>query len=89
MFRMWVKEWKDNHMVKDTVIDVPGEDSRTRKVFAALEQACHAFDLPVPIWLDANVRDFQRLARTRFTKDSFTEEIPFDSLEIHVIEEDD
>ena len=40
------------------------------------------------IWLDSSIRDFQRHARCRFTKDSFIEEIDFDYLEIWVIEED-
>ena len=88
MFRLWAKEWKENHMLKDTVIEVPGNDNRTKKVFSGLELACHEFDLPVPICLASNIRDFQRTAKTRFTKDSFTEEIPFDALEIQVIEED-
>ena len=88
MFRIWFKEWKDNHMIRDTVIEMSGEENRTKKVFSSLEQACHEFDLPVPIWLDTNIRDFRRTAKTRFTKDSFTEEIPFESLEIQVIEED-
>ncbi|MBO6164703.1 MAG: hypothetical protein J6N77_06600 [Lachnospiraceae bacterium] len=90
MFRLWAKEWKNGHMQRDTVIEIPDADlSRTKKVFSALEETCHQFDLQVPIWLDSNIRDFQRVAKTRFTRDSFIEEIPFDYLEIQVIEEDD
>ena len=88
MFRLWAKEWKENHMLRDTVIEVPGDENRTKKVFAGLDLACHEFALQVPIWLNSNIREFQRVAKTRFTKDSFTEEIPFDALEIQVIEED-
>ena len=89
MFRLWVREWKYNHLIKDTVIEDPSEDTRTHKVFRALETACVEFDLAVPVWLDATIRDFQRHARARFTKDAFVEEIDFDYLEIYVIEEDD
>ena len=39
-------------------------------------------------WLDANVAEFKRHAKTRFTQDSFIESIDFDFLEMHVIEED-
>jgi hypothetical protein len=46
------------------------------------------FDLSVPIWLDSNIADFKRNAKTRFRQDSFVESIPFDYLEFHVIEED-
>ena len=88
MFRMWVKEWKNNHMLRDTVILRPGDENRTRKVLSALENACTEFDLQPPIWLDKNIRDFQRHAKTRFTKDSFIEDIPFDFLEIQMLEED-
>ena len=38
-----------------------------------------------PIWLDSNVADFKRHARTRFRQDSFIEHIEFDYLEIQVI----
>ncbi len=89
MFRMWIREFKNNHMLRDTVVEEPGDMSRTKKVFAALQEACSRLDLQVPIWLQTNIRDFQRTACTRFTADSFTEEIPFDYLEIRMIEEDD
>lgn len=77
-------------MLRDTVVENPDPAlSRTKKVLAAVEEACHTLDLSVPIWLDSTVRDFQRVARCRFTQDAFIEEIPFDYLEIQMIEEDD
>ena len=89
MFRLWAKEWDSGHMIRDLVVENADPDlSRTKKVLSALEQVCHEFDLQVPIWLESNIRDFQRVAKTRFNKDSFIEEIPFDYLEIQVIEED-
>ena len=61
--------------------------TRTHKIFRALEQACYEFDLGKPIWLDATVAEFKRHAKARFYQDNFVEEIAFDFLEIHVIEE--
>lgn len=88
MFRMWGKLWKDNHLLKDMVAyNSDYSMSRTAMVFQAVEEICQEFDLSQPIWLDANVREFKRHDRTRFTKDSFIESIDFDYLEIHVIEE--
>ena len=75
-------------MIADLTLTDTTEDTRTHKIFRMLETACHEFDLPVPIWLDSNIAEFKRISKTRFTKDSFVEEIPFDGLEIHVIEED-
>lgn len=88
MFRLWAKEFKDNRMLMDTVIEDSRDDTRTHKIFHALEEVCLRFDLSNPIWLDATVSDFKRHNKTRFSQDNFIEEIPFDYLEIQVIEED-
>ncbi|MCD8225623.1 MAG: hypothetical protein LUC99_12400 [Clostridiales bacterium] len=88
MFRMWGKLWKNNHLIQDTVACIYTYDrSRTAMVLQALEDICYEFDLGKPIWLDANISDFRRVSKTRFTQDCFIEQIPFDYLEIQVIEE--
>lgn len=74
-------------MITDTVICVDNDLNRTRKVYQALEEMCYEFDLPKPLWLESNKQDFIRSSKTRFTRDSFIEEIDFDYLEIQVIEE--
>ncbi len=89
MFRLWVRMWKDGHLLKDTVVEDGRADTRTHKVLRALEEGCVRFDLAKPIWLDSTVRDFQKHSRCRFYQDSFVEEIGFDYLEIRIIEEDD
>ena len=88
MFRMWGKIWKDNHLIKDTVACISDYSlSRTQMVFQALDEICYTFDLSKPIWLDANIHEFQVHDKTRFSQDNFIEQIDFDYLEIHVIEE--
>ena len=88
MFRLWAKEFENNHMIKDLVIEDSSDDTRTHKVFRALDEICDQFDLGKPIWLDATVQDFKCHDKARFTQDNFIETIDFDYLEIHVIEED-
>lgn len=88
MFRLWGKIFKDNRMIRDTVICDNSDDTRTHKIFRALEEICYQFDLGKPIWLDATVTEFKRFDRARFTRDNFIEPVDFDYLEIHVIEED-
>ncbi|MCR4691532.1 MAG: hypothetical protein K5739_09330 [Lachnospiraceae bacterium] len=88
MFRLWVKQWKENHLLKDTVICDDSDRRRTQKVFGALESACRQFDLAKPIWLDKTIKEFQLHSKTRFYQDNFIEEVPFDYLEIEVIEDD-
>jgi len=86
--RIWGKIWKDNHMLRDTVIEDVSDETRTHKVFNALYEICLLFDLGKPIWLDANISEFKKTRKVHFGKDSFIEPIDFDSLELMVIEED-
>ena len=87
MFRLWAREFQNTKLLRDTVIEDASDDTRTHKVFHALDRVCAEFDLPKPIWLSSNIEDFRRSGHTRFTADSFLEEIPFDYLEIRILEE--
>lgn len=86
--RTWARQFLQNRMIKDTTIEDYSDDTRTHKIFNSLEKACVEFDLPKPIWLESNIKDFKRTSKTRFTKDSFIEDIPFDYLEFLIIEDD-
>ena len=88
MFRLWARTFQNNHMLQDTVICDESDDTRTHKVFRAIEEVCYQFDLGKPIWLDSTIADFKKHDKTRFTADNFIESIDFDYLEIQVIEED-
>lgn len=89
MFRLWAKVFTENRMIKDMVVcnDDPSL-RRTQKVFAAIDEVCNAYDLSKPIWLKPTIADFKKHDKVRFTKDNFIDQIDFDYLEIHVIEED-
>ena len=86
-----LKEWVDG---SDNIVFFGGAGVSTEsnipdfRSVDGLESICREFDLSVPIWLDQNIADFKRIARTRFTKDSFIGESGFDYLEIQIIEED-
>ena len=89
MFRVWGRTFKSNKMLQSTTIELDiTDETRTHKVFMAIEQICEEFDLSNPIWLDSNINEFKRIARTRFYADSFVESIDFDYLDFYVIEED-
>ncbi|MCI5648067.1 MAG: hypothetical protein ACI4EG_04530 [Fusicatenibacter sp.] len=87
MFQLWGKMYQNNHMIKDMVACIGDDDTRTHKIFRALDQICDAWNLAKPIWLDANIAEFQKRAKTRFGQDHFIETIEFDYLEIQIIEE--
>ena len=86
--RIWAREFKSNHMLKDTVVEDFSGETRTHKIFHALEEACYEFDLSKPIWLESTISEFQHHAKARFRQDNFIDSVDFDYMEIQVIEED-
>ena len=89
MFRLWVKIIDSGKIVKNMTIEYSDSSlNRTKKIFHAIDEACYAYDLSKPLWLDKNISEFKKSSKTRFTKDNFVDEIGFDYLEIEVIEED-
>ena len=87
MFRLWGKLVKDSRIIKSETIERPEEDTRTHKVFNALEELCKKWDLGNPIWLKSNINDFKKTRKARFYQESFIEEIDFDCMEIQIVEE--
>ena len=87
--RVWAIEWKDNHMLRDHMVTDLTDDTRTHKIFHALDEVCGVMDLPHPQWLESTIKEFRHHSRCRFTQDCFVgEDIPFDYLELRVLEED-
>ena len=87
--QIWFKIFKNNRLLCDTVIqnDISSL-TRTKKIFAAMEEVCYEFDLSKPIWLDSNITEFKRHNKVRFYKDNFIDSIDFDYLEMQILKED-
>lgn len=88
MFRLWGKIFKENRLIKDFVVEDNSDDTRTHKIFHAIDELCVKFDISHPIWLESNIKDFKRHDKVRFTADNFIDSYAFDYLEIQIIEED-
>ena len=86
MLRLWGRIIKDNLSKKDATV-TRNDDTRSPSILGGLEALCVLWDLGKPIWLDNNVEDFKRHAKTRFYQDNFIEEIDFDYLEIRILDE--
>jgi len=58
------------------------------EVHDALREACREMDLPEPLWLEKNEREWQEFGMTRFLPDAFFESVYFERLEIEYIDPD-
>lgn len=86
--RIWFQEWQNTRLRREHIVQDESDLNRTKKIFNAIEAMSKAFDLGQPIWLEANIREFKRFAKVRFTKDNFLEDVSFDYIEMSVLEED-
>lgn len=86
--RIWARTFKDNRTTNEITIEDLSAETRTHKIFNAIDKIAYDFDISRPIWLESNISDFKRHAKVKFRQDSFIEEIPFDYLEVCVLDED-
>ena len=80
---LWVKIIGDHRILRQTTAVCSREDPR-----GALLEACRELDLPEPVWLEKNQREWEKFGMTRFLPDAFFEEVPFQRMEIEYIDPD-
>ena len=80
---IWVRLMRKNKIDRDITVPCMIEDWQD-----ALEQACHALDVPRPMILPRHQRDFDSFSQARFLPDHFVEETGFDRMEVEFIDPD-
>ena len=81
---LWVKTIESHRIARQATVACTRDDPRE-----ALLEACHELDLPEPVWLDKNQREWDEFGMTRFSPDAFFEAVPFQRLEIEYLDDDD
>ena len=80
---LWVKTIRHHRTDRQCTVPCGRGDPRD-----ALREACHEMDLPQPIWLEKNEREWEEFGMTRFLPDAFFEQVPFERMEIEYIDPD-
>ena len=80
---LWVRTIRHHRTDRQETVPCSRRDVRP-----ALLEACRRLDLPEPIWLDKNEREWEEFGMTRFLPDAFFEAVPFERLEIEYIDPD-
>lgn len=52
----------------------------------ALILLCHELDIPVPVWMKKNTKEFAAFYQTIFFSDQYQEKVRFDRFQIKMIE---
>ena len=58
---LWVKTIENHRIHRQITVPCGRDDPRS-----ALLEACHGLDLPEPVWLDKNQREWEEFGMTRF-----------------------
>ena len=80
---LWVKTIRRHRTDRQATVPCSRSD-----VHGALREACHELDLPEPVWLEKNEREWVEFGMTRFLPDAFFDTVEFERLEIEYIDPD-
>lgn len=78
---LWVKTIRRHRTDRQVTVPCTRSDPHD-----ALNEACHQLDLPLPLWLEKNAREWEEFGQTRFFPDAFFEAVDFERLEIEYID---
>ena len=76
---IWVRLMHKNRIERDTTVECAHEEW-----IEALEKACHQLDVPRPMILPRHERDWEQFNQTRFLREHFVEDVPFDLMQ-HIV----
>lgn len=82
MPQLWVKVLKKHRIDRQKTIECNMDSVKT-----ALDEVCKELDIPCPIWLGKQEREFDSFRLTSFSDDNFVESIDFTKLAIEYIED--
>lgn len=77
-----------NRMTEIKEVTVESVDaSYSKRLEAALIELCRQLDVPVPMWMKKNTREFAAFGQTIFFREQYTENVRFDRFQIRVLED--
>ena len=81
MAGIWIRLIRKNKILKDVSVECAAEDWRE-----ALDRGLEKMDTSRPLVLPRHERDWAEFSQTRFLKEHFMEEVPFDRMEVEWID---
>lgn len=65
-----------------------GGESLAKRLDAALLALCKQMNVPIPVWLQNNTKQFAAFHMTLFTPDQFVDRVHFDQFQIRLLSDD-
>ena len=77
--------WENRILAIKTVSIDEGDEGFSRVLEAALIELCRQMDIPAPIWLSKNTKEFAAFHQTIFFADQYTDAVKFDKFQIKML----
>ncbi len=83
--KLYGKIIKGRKKLLESVAERSDDESTFRdRLEACLLELCGSLDIPVPLWLEKNTREFVVYRKTFFSNEQFIEKVWFDKFEIRL-----
>ena len=80
------KTFKMNAVLQIHVVEHSHQEvSFVKELDEALVRLCREMNVPFPLWLSKNTREFAAFHQTTFFEDQFSDKVPFDRFMIRLI----
>ena len=78
-----------NRMTEIKEVETPDNEGEAYSVRLerALVELCRQMDIPVPMWMKKNTKEFAAFGQTIFFREQYTENVRFDRFQIRVRED--
>jgi hypothetical protein len=78
--------FRANLTIADIVIEQPDSPgSFVKQLETCLIKLCRELEIPIPLWLDKNTKEFARFHQTIFFEEQFTEKVNFNRFQIRML----
>lgn len=76
---------KDTRIIKEAVSERNEDNADFRDMLeACFIEVCKELDIPVPLWLKKNSKEFGAYRRTFFSREQFLEQVDFDRFDLRI-----
>jgi hypothetical protein len=78
--------FRANLTIADTIVEQPDQpDAFVKQLEKCLIRLCRELEIPIPLWLEKNTREFARFHQTIFFEEQFTEKVNFNRFQIRLL----
>ena len=81
MIKIWAKTYRHKKIIQNELIVLEGRYSEDR-FDAYVREVCREMDIPCPVILSSNLRNFTKFNITKWKAADFVESVPFDEFTI-------